>query len=132
MAIRRDLAAGKLEVVGSSVIRSKSVYRIQESPKYRLVDHDTTITYVDAHTYQPVRFEWDEPGALASARYRTIRNVRDFFVWEYLPSTTANLALTDIRRMHPGARIASLDSLPLGPTRDLIFSVGRGGVPKVP
>jgi hypothetical protein len=131
-SIRRNLAAGKLEVVGRATIRGRSVYRIQESRKYWLVDRDTTILYVDAHSYQPVRIESEEPGALASARYRTIREIRDVLAWEYLPATSANLALTDIREMHPDARIASLDAMPAGPTRDLVFSVGSGGVPSVP
>jgi hypothetical protein len=69
------------------------------------------IAYVDPDTFYPVEIEVsNQPSAAEAAALRRAgvvlhnpRVVTRFALWEYLPRTAANVALTDIRAQHPNA-----------------------------
>lgn len=123
---RHEVATGMLKVVARTRIDGEDVYQLEfcvGGPPCS----DTGAYYVDAQSYRLVREVSDsgpasgEPLGESNSRvvercyrgYERMRTVKEYKTWEYLPPTAANLALTDIRRQHPDARI-STSHLPRG------------------
>jgi hypothetical protein len=89
--VRAWLAAGQLHGDGEARIDGRRVTRLVPTHGQRL--RGVKAYYVDARTSAPVRWQ------LNAAQWY------DFTVYERLPATAANLALTSIRAQHPEAAL---------------------------
>jgi hypothetical protein len=96
--LRRAIRAGRARDEGGTKLRGRVVERIRISPCAtirgcpQVVDDagGAGYAYVDPDTFYPVEIRQDG-------------NVTRFAVFEYLPRSAANLALTNIRAQHPRA-----------------------------
>jgi hypothetical protein len=103
-ALRAAIAEGRAHEAGSAEVSGQSALRIDfDLPQGLPADsppvpanhptlHAESYAYVDRQSFRPVEIVYG---------LQTYR----FLAYEYLPATPANLALTDIRRQHPGARV---------------------------
>jgi hypothetical protein len=91
---------------GTTQLRGRTVERIRFDPPPDCdadqVCWPSTYLYVDPETFYPV--EIHNPG------FRGVSWVTRFLTFEYLPRTTANLALTDLRAQHPDATVSEASS----------------------
>jgi hypothetical protein len=103
-ALRAALTEGRARVAGTTRLSGHTVQRIDISlpqhppadapplPPGHPVIHADAYAYVEPKTFHPVEI------VFGGQTYR-------FLAYEYLPATTANMALTDIHAQHPRARI---------------------------
>jgi hypothetical protein len=115
-ALRAAIIEGRARVAGTTQLSGRTVQRIDISlpqqppadapplPPGRPVIHADAFAYVEPKTFHPVEI------VFGGQTYR-------FFAYEYLPATTANLALTDIHAQHPRARILNTIRAPHGAAR---------------
>jgi hypothetical protein len=107
--LRDAISAGTAHDEGKTQLSGRTVERIRVDPIACPADvprcgSEPGYAYVDPKTYFPV--EIHSPGGFSAAGGRPIvsfRFVDRFVIFEYLPRTAANLALTDIRAQHPNA-----------------------------
>jgi hypothetical protein len=102
--LRQRLAAGTAHDVGRTTWQGRTVERIRIDREPGCVPRgcpwEPTNWYVDPDTLHPVGMGGiSEPGRGALR----LRVVVHFAAYEFLPRTAANIALTDIRALHPGA-----------------------------
>jgi hypothetical protein len=90
--LRDALSAGKAVDEGQTQLDGRTVERI------RIGD---TSMYVDPQTFYPI--QTDGPVVLGAAVAQSVSHV---LAYDYLPTTTANLALTNIHAQHPNATIS--------------------------
>lgn len=114
--LRAAILEGRARVAGSTRFRGRTVQRIDiRLPQQLPADapllpagHPRTraeaFALVEPKTFHPVEIVYGG---------QTDR----FLTYEYLPATAANLALTDIRAQHPGARILNTIKAPARPGR---------------
>jgi hypothetical protein len=96
--LRDALSAGKAVDEGQTQLDGRKVERI------RIGDMRV---YVDPQTFYPI--ETDGPVVFQAARDRpavVLQSVSRVLAYDYMPATTANLALTNIHAQHPNATIA--------------------------
>jgi hypothetical protein len=103
--LRQSLKAGTAHDEGKMKFNGRTVERIRIDPQpgCGVTGCQPGYWYVDPKTFHPVGME--VPGGI-SIPYRPfvrLHVVVRFLVFEYLPRTPANLALTDIRAQHPNA-----------------------------
>lgn len=103
-ALRAAITEGRAHVAGTMRLNGRTVQRIDISlPQQPLADTPPPTTghqvirteafaYVEPKTFHPVEI------VFGGQTYR-------FLAYKYLPATTANLALTDMRAQHPRASI---------------------------
>ena len=102
--LRNAIGVGRAHDEGSTELDGRTVRRIRVDPPPSCDDSSPlcprrpTYVYVDPETYYPVAK--DGPGFVNS---RTVHMKIRYLEFEYLPRTTENLELTDIRAQHPGA-----------------------------
>jgi hypothetical protein len=99
--LREAISAGQAHDEGKTQLDGRTVERIRIDAGSAA--GEPGYAYVDPKTFQPV--ETDGPGAIVfpGRPIVRLRIVERFSIFEYLPGTDANLALTDIRRQHPNA-----------------------------
>jgi hypothetical protein len=112
--LRAAIAEGRARVAGSTQLDGRTVQRIDiHLPQQRPADapplppghpviHAEAFAYVQPKTFHPVEIVY------GAQTYR-------FLAYDYLPATTANLALTDIRAQHPRAKIFNTIQAPRRP-----------------
>jgi hypothetical protein len=103
--LRDAIARGLAHDEGTTQLGGRTVERIRlDQPACDDTDQlvcpprQPAYAYVDPKTFHPVEIHNPE--------YRGVRLVVRFLMFEYLPRTPANLALTDIRTQHPGATVS--------------------------
>lgn len=113
-ALRAAIAEGRAHDAGTAQLDGRSVRRIDlDLPKHLPADapplpadapviHAEAYAYVEPETFYPVEIVFGRDS------YR-------FLAYEYLPGTSANLALTNIQAQHPSATIVK-DDAGTGPT----------------
>jgi hypothetical protein len=113
-ALRAAIAEGRARVAGTTQFDGRTVQRIDiylprqlpadapPLPPGHPVIHAEAYAYVEPATFHPVEIVY------GGQTYR-------FLAYEYVPASTANLALTDIRAQHPQARILNTLQAPRGP-----------------
>jgi hypothetical protein len=107
--LRDAISAGTAHDEGKTQLGGRTVERIRIDPVACPADvphcgPEAGYAYVDPETFFPV--EIHSPGGFSVRGGRPVvsfRFVDRFLIFEYLPRTAANLALTDIRARHPNA-----------------------------
>ncbi len=98
--LRYALRAGTAVDDGQTQLDGRTVQRIRIQ-RIRIADESW---YVDPQTFYPIEVhQCQPPGDLPPDRCRSVISI---LAYEYLPPTTANLALTNIRAQHPNATIS--------------------------
>jgi hypothetical protein len=112
-ALRGAIAEGRARVAGTTQLDGRTVQRIDihlpqqlpadapPLPPGHPVIHAEAFAYVQPETFHPLEIVY------GGQTYR-------FLAYEYLPASTANLALTDIHAQHPRARILDTIRAPHG------------------
>jgi hypothetical protein len=129
--IRGELAAGALELAGTTTIAGRRVYRFRMPDRYYdkrlhvsiVLDRTDAFLYVDARDYRTVRVVWTS----TSGGYR---DRLDYLDWTYLPASATNRALSDIRAQHPKALVRPLAAMPHDATRQLLHTIGEARAPR--
>jgi hypothetical protein len=107
--LRDAISAGTAHDEGKTQFGGRTVERIRIDPVACPADvprcgSEAGYAYVDPETFYPV--EISSPGGFSSVGARPVVSfhfVDRFLIFEFLPRTAANLALTDIRAQHPNA-----------------------------
>ncbi len=94
-ALREAISAGRAHDEGETQLAGRTVRRIR-------VDPERLYTYVDPDSFYPVA-EQGFMGISSAGKSARFHVVRRYLIFEYLPRTAANLALTDIEAQHPNA-----------------------------
>jgi hypothetical protein len=114
-AVLRDLmSAGVAHDEGKTQLDGRTVERIRIDPPsacpFANCPREPAYAYVDPETFYPVeivvtRYQIEIVGGPGTSSYSRVgvRDVMRFSIFEYLPQTAANLALTDIHAQHPNA-----------------------------
>jgi hypothetical protein len=88
-------------------ISGRTVERIRIDPpsacSFPDCPREPAYAYVDPETFYPVKGEGMAVIVPAPRRVLRLHMVMRYLTFEYLPRTTANLALTDIHAQHPNA-----------------------------
>ena len=115
--LRAAISTGRAHDEGKTELDGRTVERVRidppptsACPRYAKCPRGPVYVYVDPETFYPVGFSSTDsqveivggPGG-SSYRQVRVRDVTRYLTFEYLPRTTANLALTDIRAQHPNA-----------------------------
>jgi len=113
--LRAAISAGRAHDEGKTQLDGRTVERVRIDPSPtcpRLANcpRQPLYLYVDPETFYPVATDWTTsqveivggPGG-SSYRHVRVRDVTRYLMFEYLPRSAANLALTDIRAQHPDA-----------------------------
>lgn len=111
--LRSLVANGELKVVARTRLDGEDVYRLDLCPSGGHCPSSTPAIYVDARSYRPVRsvsYGSRPHGGCSRRGYKKSQTIVDVTSWDDLPSTAANLALTDLRKQHPGASVSSRPS----------------------
>ena len=100
--LREAISAGQAHDDGKTQLDGRTVERIRIDFSLPCCPDETAYWYVDPETFYPV--ETHTPGVMVFPG-RVLRShvVIRYPIFEYLPRTAANLALTDIRAQHPDA-----------------------------
>lgn len=110
VALLRDaIKAGRAHDEGKTQLGGRTVERIRIDPISCDADvpscgSEAGYAYVDRKSFYPVEIR--SPGGIRPRGGRPVVSfhfVDRFVIFEYLPRTAANLALTDIRAQHPDA-----------------------------
>jgi hypothetical protein len=112
--LRKAISAGHAHDEGKTELDGRTVERIRvDTPPCRLFpncERGPDYIYVDPDTFYPVQtvrttFQVSIVGSPARSHYSAVgvRDVTRYLTFEYLPRTTANLALSNIRAQHPSA-----------------------------
>jgi hypothetical protein len=100
--LREAIRAGQAHDEGKTELDGRTVERIRIDDPLPCCPGEPAYWYVDPETFYPV--ETHAPGVMAlPGRVVRFHVVIRYPVFEYLPRTAANLALTDIRAQHPDA-----------------------------
>jgi hypothetical protein len=105
--LREAISSGRAHDEGKTQLDGRTVERIRIDPHSGCTDpscpREPLYWYVDPETFYPV--ETDGPGSIAPPGRPVVRLhlVMHYLTFEYLPRTTANLALTNIQAQHPNA-----------------------------
>jgi hypothetical protein len=107
-SLRARLKEGAFKLDGATEIDGRPVQRLRDefgSDGQRYVE----TYFVDPITFAPVRWqvEWFFNGVQKGT------NTTDYLVYEELPATPENIALTSVVGSHPGVRVRARDSVPL-------------------
>jgi hypothetical protein len=112
-SLREALRSGTAVAEGKVTLDGRVVERFRMNPRCPAEpcpaeprDSEPGYAYVDPETFYPVRL--DLPGTYGSPDGHDLHVVDSYRIltYEYLPRTTANIALTDIRAQHPDATVA--------------------------
>jgi hypothetical protein len=107
--LRRAISAGTAHDEGKTQLDGRTVERIRIEPIGCTADDpicasESGYAYVDPETLYPVEMRGlGGIGPVGGRRVVSFHIVDRFVIFEYLPRTPANLALTDIRAQHPNA-----------------------------
>jgi hypothetical protein len=114
-ALRDAISAEEAHDEGKTQLDGRTVERIRIDPPFDCppranCPREPAYAYVDPETFYPVEFVATSyqveivggPGTSSYSHVR-VRDVMRFSIFEYLPRTAANLALTDIHAQHPNA-----------------------------
>jgi hypothetical protein len=93
--LRSLLRSGQDRVSGTATVNGTPAYRLILSPASGSAPAATA--YVDQHDYRPLLLDYSANGGEV-IRYQS---------YEYLPASSANLALLDVAAMHQSARLAT-------------------------
>jgi hypothetical protein len=103
--LRDALSAGEAVDEGKALLDGRTVERIRLGGRCATCPNMPTYAYVDPQTFDPIETDgpvvFQVPGRPAA----TLHSVTHVLTYEYLPTTAANLALTNIRAQHPNASI---------------------------
>jgi hypothetical protein len=104
--LRAEIAAGTAHDEGLAELDGRAIERIRldPPPDCSFCSDRPAYAYVDPETFHPIRTE-SPHGYLFWPDRPPVRfdGVSRVLIYEYLPRTAANLALTDIRAQHPNA-----------------------------
>jgi hypothetical protein len=104
--LRGAIAAGWAHHDGKTELEGRTVERIRLDIPLNCPDPpcEPSYAYVDPETFYPLQFEGLHGAILqGDGSVRRFHIVERYLTYEYLPRTSANLALTDIRAQHPDA-----------------------------
>jgi hypothetical protein len=100
--LREAISAGEAHDEGKTQLDGRTVQRIRIDDPLPCCPGEPIYWYVDPETFYPV--ETHTPGVMVlPGRVLRFDVVIRYPIFEYLPRTAANLALTDIRAQHPDA-----------------------------
>jgi hypothetical protein len=95
--LRDALSAGKAVDEGRTQLDGRAVERI------RIGDMSV---YVDPQTFHPIEIDGPVVFHVPNRPAVVLQSVSHILAYDYLPASTANLALTNIRAQHPNATIS--------------------------
>jgi hypothetical protein len=101
-AFREAITEGRAHDEGDTELRGRTVRRIRVDPPAcpdRDCPREPGYVYVDPETFHPVEIR----GPAGSDTRNPLHIVTRYLIYEYLPRTPANVALTDIQAQHPNA-----------------------------
>jgi hypothetical protein len=106
--LREAISAGRAHDEGKTTLDERTVELIRVDPPRPpncFVPCPTRpfFVYVDPDTFHPLAEQGVEDVTLDAVHVVRVKWVRRYLVYEYLPRTPENLALTDIRAQHPTA-----------------------------
>jgi hypothetical protein len=107
-ALREAISAGTAHDEGRTQLGGRTLERIRIDPSsdcpFPPCPREPGYAYVDPETFYPVQTESPQ-GFIAQSGGPVVRLhvVERIVTYEYLPRTSANLALTDIQAQHPNA-----------------------------
>jgi hypothetical protein len=107
--LRDAISAGTAHDEGKTQLNGRTVERIRIDPIACTADvpscpSEPGYAYVDPETFYPVEFSGTGGiGPVGGPPVASFHFVDRFMIFEFLPRTAANVALTDIRAQHPNA-----------------------------
>lgn len=113
--LREAISTGRAHDEGKTQLDGRTVERIRIDPPSACpplanCPREPAYVYVDPESFYPVEivatfYQVEIVGGPGTSSYShvRVRDVMRYSIFEYLPRTTANLALTDIHAQHPNA-----------------------------
>jgi hypothetical protein len=108
-ALRAAISEGRAHEAGSAQLDGRAVQRID----INLPDHppaDSPPLPADAPVFHSKAYAYVEPETFHPVEIVYGRDTYRFLAYEYLPATSANLALTSIQSQHPRANIVKAEA----------------------